>query len=298
MLKPTAINRRDGQAAQHTGIRAGGLARGVVIAALFGALAAGASPAWAEQGEPGSGAATSESTDEGWKFEIAPYAWFIFLPATITVFDQETDINIPFDTIWKQLHFAFFLDTDIRKDDFGFFSDLLYSYLWNRSEGRLFDSSSKMRFVVFDFAFYYEALKLNLGSGSSAPRLRLQPFVGGRYFYTGVDVDLKPVRPNLDPAFIQPRLKTAAPVLGLRGFLDITDRWNLSFVGDGGGFGVDGMNHTWQAELLAGYRFHPFSKLDLNTMIGYKGVGIDHSGKAIEADLIFHGPVLKLGCEF
>jgi hypothetical protein len=57
------------------------------------------------------------------------------------------------------------------------------------------------------------------------------------------------------------------------------------------------MDHTWQAELLAGYRFH-FSKLDLNTMIGYKGVGIDHSGRAIEADLIFHGPVLRLGCEF
>ena len=61
---------------------------------------------------------------------------------------------------------------------------------------------------------------------------------------------------------------------------------------------MDGMHSTWQAELLGGYRFHPFSKLDLNLMVGYKGLGIDHSGAAVGTDLIFHGPVLRLGSEF
>jgi hypothetical protein len=298
MLKATAIDRRDDQTSQHRGIRTGALARAVVIAAVCGALAAVASPAWAEQGQGGSGAARSGSTGDGWEFEIAPYGWFISLPGTITAFNQSNPIDIGFDEIWKHLHFAFFLDADIRKDDFGFFSDLTYSYLGTKSEGRFFDSNTKVRLVIFDFAFYYEALKLDLGSGSSAPRLRLQPFVGGRYFYMGLDIDAQPVVPVLQPRFLQPRVKTAAPVLGLRGFLDINDRWNLSFVGDGGGFGVDGMHSTWQAELLGGYRFHPFSKLDLNLMVGYKGLGIDHSGAAVGTDLIFHGPVLRLGSEF
>ena len=152
--------------------------------------------------------------------------------------------------------------------------------------------SSKIRMVIFDFALYYEVAKLNLGSGPSAPRLRLQPFVGGRYLFLGVPTTVHPVERNLDPTS-----NTAAPVLGLRGFLDIDDHWNLSFVGDGGGFGVDDLRATWQAELLGGRRFH-FSKLDLNLMIGYKGVGFDHSGDQLRTDLIIHGPVLKLGFEF
>jgi hypothetical protein len=84
----------------------------------------------------------------------------------------------------------------------------------------------------------------------------------------GLDVRVDPV-----DRLLQPTLNTAAPILGLRGFVDINDRWNVSFVGDGGGFGVDGMHSTWQAELLGGYRFHPFSKLDLNLGVGYKGSG-------------------------
>ena len=93
---------------------------------------------------------------------------------------------------------------------------------------------------------------------------------------------------------------TAAPVLGLRAFLDIDEHWNLSFTGDGGGFGVDGMDVTWQAELLGGYRFRDLwsGRFDFNLLVGYKGVGIDHRGRSIEADLTFHGPVLKLGFEF
>ena len=71
----------------------------------------------------------------------------------------------------------------------------------------------------------------------------------------------------------------------------------MSFAGDGGGFGVDGLDSTWQAELLGGYRFH-FSKADFNLMIGYKGLGLNRSGGSVAADLILHGPVLKLGLEF
>ena len=71
----------------------------------------------------------------------------------------------------------------------------------------------------------------------------------------------------------------------------------MSLIGDGGGWGVDGMNVTWQAELLAGYRWH-LAKLDLNLLVGYKGLGIDNSGDELDVDLILHGPVIKLGFEF
>ncbi len=288
MLKSASLNRGDYLV----------LRPSLAIAALCAALAVGVSPAWADEGSdtPAKSAqdATSEPTDEDWQFEIAPYAWFTFITGSTTFRDQGTDVNVTFDEIWDQLHMAFMLDTDIRKADFGFFSDLVYTYLWQRQDVGPLTFSSKIRMVIFDFALYYEVAKLNLGSGPSAPRLRLQPFVGGRYLFLAVPTTVYggPLERRLDPTS-----NTAAPILGLRGFLDIDDDWNLSFVGDGGGFGVDDLDVTWQAELLGGRRFH-FSKLDLNLMIGYKGLGWDHSGGELQADLILHGPVLKLGFEF
>ena len=66
--------------------------------------------------------------------------------------------------------------------------------------------------------------------------------------------------------------------------------------------GVDGMDVTWLAELSAGYRFRfqRWGGWDLNILAGYKAVGVDvkSSTKDIETDLIYHGPVLKLGVEF
>ena len=152
--------------------------------------------------------------------------------------------------------------------------------------------SSKIRLVIFDFALYYEALKLDLGAGPASPRLRLQPYVGGRYLYLAVPTSVRPTSVELDPTS-----NTAAPIIGLRAFLDIDENWNMAFTGDGGGFGVDDLDVTWQAELLGGYRFH-LSRFDFNMMVGYKGLGMDHAGDELDTDLVLHGPVLKLGLEF
>ncbi len=295
-------------------VAANPFARLVVLAFVCGAVSL-AAPAWADDvgGEPIVVPKLSEELDDtpepsldGWQFEVAPYGWFIFLHGTINALDGADPIlvDLNFDEIWKQLHFAFFLDVDVRKDDIGFFGDLTYSKLWTRSEATLGPAATfknDIDLVLFDFGLYYEILNIGLGRSPSAPRLRLQPLFGGRYFYTGLTIRRDSPAPPLfggGTSFFHSALKTAAPILGLRGFIDFNDRWNISFVGDGGGWGVDGMDLTWQAELLGGYRWHPTPKLDLNLMIGYKAVRMESSGDGINADFTFHGPVLKLGFEF
>jgi hypothetical protein len=262
-------------------------------------LLAGPSAAAAEEGGSGWELSTEKVLEGPWQFELAPYAWFVFLGGTMTVFDQGNPVDVGFGTIWDHLHMAFFLDADVRKGDVGFYSDLSYSYLWSRSQGNLPTTNYKtdLYLLLFDFGLYWEALKYNFGSEPSDPRLRLQPLVGGRYYHNGIDVR----RDSLaGQATIEPRLNSVAPVLGLRAFVDLGERWNLSFVGDGGGFGVDGMDVTWQAEGLIGYRFQGLfsSRLDLNLSAGYKGLEVDYKASAIESDLTFRGPVLRFGIEF
>ena len=309
MVSRISSQRRSDRVLRSGATRRLSLARRVILALLCGAVGL-ATPAWADDvgGEPivipaeEPSTTTTEAEDDDWQFTIAPYGWFVFIPGTIIFMDEDPVlVDLSFDELWNQLHMALFLDFEVQKGDFGFFSDLVWAKLWTRGEGKLPTTTFKNDFnlVIYDFGLYYEVLNIALGSGSSAPKLRLQPLFGGRFFYLGLDVrqnSAGSLVPN--PSYFQPRVRTAVPILGLRGFIDINDRWNISFVGDGGGFGVDGMNKTWQAELLGGYRFHPTSKLDLNLMIGYKGLGIDQSSEQIETHVVFHGPVLKLGFEF
>jgi hypothetical protein len=245
-------------------------------------------------------ATTYRANDENdWKFLVSINPWFIFLNGTITVRGETESVDVNFDNIWKHLHMAMFADVDVQKGNFGLFTDVSWARLWQRVEGPLITTKVDLDWALFDFGLYYEVLNLKLGSGSMPPRLRLQPYFGGRYQYFGTEVDVRTALPNRGGSFA-PVSHTAAPILGLRGFLDINEHWNLSFAGDGGGFGVDGLDVTWLGEAMVGYRFRFFQNADFNVMVGYKGVGVDvKSGtKDIESDLTFHAPVLKVGVEF
>jgi hypothetical protein len=242
MSKRTANDRLENVAARTINHGMEALLRGVAIALLCGALATGASSAWASEDVKGSdcvkradGASPDRDAEcatppvsagknfEDWQFELAPYGWFVFVPGTINFFDQSAPIDLQFDQIWKHLHMALFLDADVRKGDFGFYSDLFWAKLWSRDEERVLSLKTDLNIAIFDFGFYYEAVKLNLGSGPSAPKLRLQPFFGGRYFYNAYEIKVRPVELDLGP--LTPTVNTAAPILGLRGFIDISERW-------------------------------------------------------------------------
>jgi len=235
---------------------------------------------------------------DDWKFSVGLYGWFTYMNGDLTVGDNVSDINVDFDNIWKALHMALFADVEVQKGKVGFFTDLSYAKMWTRSEGTLTTIKNDVDWVLLDFGLFYEALELDLGSGSLPPRLRLQPYVGGRYQYFGFDIDVRSSIPLFDRE-LSPASKRAAPILGMRGFLDFDEHWQLTFAGDGGGFGVDEIQKTWLAELLVGYRFR-LEHGDFGVLVGYKGVGVElekGTGTA-DLDLIFHGPVLKLAFEF
>jgi hypothetical protein len=242
--------------------------------------------------------------DDDWKFLVSINPWFIFVTGEASVLGgpllgNSTEVDQDFGQIWKALHMAMMADVEVQKGDFGMFTDISWARLWYREEGVPVTTKTDIDWVLFDFGFYWEALSLELGKGELPLRLRLQPYVGGRYLHFGVTLDRRSHIPALDKT-LYPTSHNASPILGLRGFLDIDEHWNFQFVGDGGGFGVDDVDVTWLAEAAVGYRIRYFKRADVNILVGYKGVGVDvrSSGEPIEIDLSFHGPVLKVGVEF
>ena len=291
MRKRNRAHRRNRRSQRVTSRRAGRGARALFAAGLCTLIAAVASGAAADS--------TYRNNDsKDWKFYAGLYGWFLFINGPIEVQDESFPIDVNFDNIWTQLHMAAFLEGEVQKGDFGFFTDLTWGRLWQRDEDAFLNLNTKtdLDLVLLDFGLYWEALKYELGSGPLPVRLRLQPYFGGRYMFMGAEIELRGL-PN--DRVLNPALNTVAPVLGLRSFVDFDQHWNLLFSADGGGFGVDSMESTWLAELQGGYRFR-YKSWDLNLMAGYKAVGLNVASdkKDIAGDFIFHGPVLRIGGEF
>jgi hypothetical protein len=88
----------------------------------------------------------------------------------------------------------------------------------------------------------------------------------------------------------------AAPVIGLRTVWDPTERWVVSLEGDYGGFDVDHLDETWNAEGFLGYRFKTFGVSSI-IFAGYRYLYIDYSKEA-EIEVKVRGPALGLGFYF
>ena len=68
---------------------------------------------------------------------------------------------------------------------------------------------------------------------------------------------------------------------------DLSDRWSVFGHGDVGGFGIgSASDFSWETALATGYRVSRRWTL----VAGYRALGVDHEGSAIQLDVVQHGP--------
>ena len=145
-----------------------------------------------------------------------------------------------------------------------------------------------------DAGLSYELGRWALGGGTGAPVLTVEPFAGARMFYSPVDIDLT----RLGRSTAVDSLTNYVPDIGLRIFCDLTEHWNLRIEGDGGGFGVDDNQQTWQAVGLVGYRW-PGWGVHWNLQVGYRAMrAFDLEKSDVEIQLDIRGPDVILAVEF
>jgi hypothetical protein len=240
--------------------------------------------------------------EEPWRFVAAGYLWFPNAPATITIGHGDTTLPESTGTIYDSLQFGMMLDLEARKGRFGgYFAPI---FVWLRDANNTVDGPDESHQLVvsesvylMDFGMSYEIGQWRLwnrpGWVVAGPAVTVEPFFGARAMVDDLTITLTPPGRSFTP-----EISFITPVIGLRTFWDITDRFNLRIEGDYGGFGgVDKVQTTYNVLALVGYRFKPRQNLGINVYAGYRYLFIDYKSVA-QINVAIKGAFLGVAFEF
>lgn len=243
--------------------------------------------------------AAEEKTDDRWEFEVAPYVWAMALNGDVTVKGRKIDLDLSFSDIWDELNGAVMLTFSGRKGKWGFFGDTIYANLGEDRKIGQIKLKPDINTLWVTLGGFYRAGSWPLSAApNKTPTVTMDILAAARYTYLDVDLDFSPqVVPNVGGS-----KDWVDPLVGVRAFFDLSDRWTCALVGTVGGFGV-GSDLTWDANGTFGYRFSLFSqRRNARVVAGYRALYQDyHTGSGsnrFEWDVTMHGPILGLAVTF
>lgn len=213
------------------------------------------------------GAQTADDRSTGWSFEISPYLWMAGLDGTIQPVAGGPTFrsSLSFGDILDNLDAGFFISGSARRDRFVMVGDLYYISASDtvavppvappvdrvRGEARILQGTLAAGWRAVDRATY--SLDLLAGMRAGENQIEVQAKAGG--------TTVRQVRDDIT---------YAAPILGLRGRVALSDRVSLTGYGDLGG-GTSSVDNTWQ--LSATLDFHVTNNAALS--VGYRYEALD-----------------------
>jgi len=258
-------------------------------------------------------AVSAESVEEGplkrndWTISVTPYLWCLALDGELGVKGLETDVEMPFKDLLKDLNAALMVDFAVHKGRFGLFINSFYSRLSSDVDHTILEGSplqqnmkidTTIKMLIMSFGVGYRLGPYPLGSQENGrtPSVIVEPYFGGRWS----DMDVK-LNVTLDKTWSgEGDVGWVDPIIGVMTAWDLYPRWNLMLSGDVGGFGV-GTDLAWSATLLAGYRFHFSPRIMGNVLFGYRALYQDFesdNGSGFKYDTYMHGPYVSVSIDF
>ncbi|WP_298817828.1 hypothetical protein [uncultured Roseibium sp.] len=234
----------------------------------------------------------NERINRTWEFMLAPY----FIAANISGTSQvgrlpSTDIDIGTGDILENLRFGGMIHAEaLYNQKFGGMLDVAYMNLGGatdtpRSGGRIRVGVGQL---IVEGMLFYRAY--------STSQTSIDVYAGGRYWDIDLDLDATgTIAGNFD---ITRGDNWIDPVVGIRAFHMLNDKWSVNGRGDIGGFGA-GSDFTWNVQAGAGYHFNKTWSAHLQ----YKALSVDYdndkSGRSsFEYDTITHGPLVGIVARF
>jgi hypothetical protein len=259
-------------------------------------LATGLPPARAEAADVAADASPLSEwwADEPLRFTLNVYGWAPDVPIEIDAGPVSASLPLRLPTLLDDLQGGGMFDFEVRKGRFGAYASPIVIFLRDteRVQGPLIRRKIDIEDKAFltDFGLSYEVGQWRLGGNSEAPTVTVEPFAGARWLIDDFDIDIDP-----GPDF-SPDITFLTPVVGLRTFWNLTERWHVRAEGDYGGWNVDHVKRTWDAMGVVGYRFK-MRGVTTHVFAGYRYLHVKYE-KRVELRVSIRGPLAGIGFEF
>jgi hypothetical protein len=224
------------------------------------------------------------SDDGSWTWVVEPYLWASSIRTNLKVDVPpiENSNTSDFHDLISKISFAAELHVEAQTDQFGLFGDLMYISADDSHNRPDFSSKSSVSASVTELA--------GVWSPDDTRFSGFEGFAGIRSFGTTFKFDLTPADPALARARIHINENWTDVMIGVRYTATLSDRWALTFRGDGG-FGDTDSNYN--ASAMARYRTGNGAWL-----VGYRYMDTKFDTRGRKLNLEMYGPVIAYAFVF
>lgn len=218
---------------------------------------------------------------ENWDFDLAPYLWFLSMSGDVTVKGQTTQVDASFSDILDDMVFAgqiHFEATRKKGRKFGFWFDGTYAKFESDGEMGPVSVDVESTLALVEAAFFYNIHKWELGSSSangrsSKPNIELDAVAGLRYWYLDAKLKFGGNGPIGKGGNITGDQDWLDALVGLRSFINFTDKFRIMLRTDFAGFGIASSSDlTWVGAVAIGYSIKSW----LEPVVGYRALYLDY----------------------
>ncbi len=233
-------------------------------------------------------ARAEEATSGEWAFKAAPYFWATSLEGDVATISgiPPAEVDASFSDVWDNLNFAVMGYAEARHGRFGVGADLMYFDLSADGDGPTpVFSKTELDLTAFvaTVTGFYRFAQEETGTADV--------LAGARLWATDTELTLKP---GLGPGLSSDDQEVwVDPIIGLRGFMGVTDNVGLRAYGDVGGFGL-ASDITYQVFGSVNYTFTESITAD----VGYRYLKVDYEDGGYLLDVAFYGPIIGVVSEF
>ena len=225
--------------------------------------------------------------ENGWSFALSPYLWTPGISSSVATNVGTLDADASIDDVISALDFAVMGALEARNGRWGLIGDLVYSDLTENNDtpfGVLFSQARVDTDLTM--ATVYAGYRVH-----EDDRVAVDVLAGARAIWLDVDVGLRPgALPGRNFGLSDDWVD---PLVGLRGRVDLTDRWFATALADVGGFDA-GSDLTWQVLATLGYQFNA----RWSVQGGWRKLSIEKEMEGRDVELDFGGPALGFTVRF
>jgi hypothetical protein len=234
--------------------------------------------------------------DPGWHFDINVYGWAPDIPVDIESNHGNTNLPEKLDKIVDSLQWGFMGEFRARRGPLGVYVAPIGLGLKDdeKFQGPIQEHKVSIEETVFivDFGAFYQVGRWRLGEAPDSVAVTVEPFVGALWAHDNIKLNFSPGGNE------HGQIRFLAPVVGLRMFWELTDRWDLRLSGNYGGFDVDNLEETYDMTGTVAYRFTMWGASS-RLYVGYRYLNLHYDKRSdVELDVTAKGPLLGIGWSF